>query len=227
MLAKSLSALAVLAFAAQAVAEPKPYKPQVYKTSVRDLFGVVRRADQPGYQPSSSVCGAGPTCEAACGAGYMTCASTDEAVHCYNPAAKEICCPDKSGNACDAGYYCTSDKEGETWCCPDALDVVACAAAYSVPGGLVAQTAKPESSSSAAPSVTPIKNGTYSAIPTASSSCTSTIVPSAGFPGSNATAPNFTARPTATPTNVQQGAGQMVAPAGALALLAAGIAALL
>jgi hypothetical protein len=128
-------------------------------------------------------------------------------------------------DACDAGFYCTSDKEGETWCCPDALDIVACAAAYSVPGGLVAQTAKPESSSSAPPRVTPIKNGTFSAIPT--SSCTSTISPSAGFPGSNATAPTFTARPSATQTNVQQGAGQMVAPAGALALLAAGIAALL
>lgn len=95
---KTFATLAVLALAAQAVAEHKPYKPQLMKTSVRDLFGVVRRQDQPGYQPSQSVCGEGPTCEAACGAGYTTCASTDNAVHCYNPAAKEICCPDKSGS---------------------------------------------------------------------------------------------------------------------------------
>jgi hypothetical protein len=223
---KSFATLAVLALAAQAVAEHKPYKPQFMKTSVRDLFGVVRRQDQPGYQPSQSVCGEGPTCEAACGAGYTTCASTDDAVHCYNPAAKEICCPDQSGNACDDGYYCTSDKEGETWCCPNALDVVACAAAYSVPGGLVSQTAKPSSSSLPPPRITPVKNSTVISIETVSSSCTSTIVPSAGFPGSNATAPTFAA-PTATQTGIQQGAGQMVAPAGALALLAAGIAALL
>ncbi|KAK0643236.1 hypothetical protein B0T16DRAFT_415550 [Cercophora newfieldiana] len=225
MLAK-LSALAVLALAAQAVAEHKPYKPQFMKTSVRDLFGVVRRQDQPGYKPSSSECGVGPTCAAACGAGYETCASTDEAIHCFNKAAQETCCPNLSGDSCDAGFYCTSDKEGETWCCPNALDVKACAAAYSVAGGLVSQTAKPTSSSIPPPRVTPIKNGTYPTIETVSSSCTSTIAPSAGFPGSNATAPTFAA-PTASQTNVQQGAGQMVAPAGALALLAAGIAALL
>lgn len=232
MLVKSISALAVLAFAAQAIAEPKPYKPMLMKSSVRDLFGVVRRQDTPGYQPSQAVCGTGATCEAACGAGYQTCASTDDSVHCYNPSINEICCPDQSGSACDAGYYCTSDKVGETWCCPNAMDTTACAAAYSVAGGLVSQTAKPSSTSSIPPHITPVKNATVASVESsdASTSCTSTIVPSAGFPGSNATVPTFGSAPAPGPTHtssIQQGAGQMLAPAGSLVLLAAGIAVLL
>src|SRR5947208_1745273 len=98
MLVKSISALAVLAFAARAMAEPKPYKPVLMKSSPRELFGVVRRDDGSGYQPSQSMCGVGVTCEAACGAGYQTCASNDAAVHCYNPSINEICCPDQSGS---------------------------------------------------------------------------------------------------------------------------------
>jgi hypothetical protein len=129
-------------------------------------------------------------------------------------------------DSCDAGYYCTSDKAGETWCCPDSMDVVACAAAYTIPGGLVVQTAAPSSSSAAPARITPpIKNGT-TPVGTAVS-FTPTLAPSAGYPGANNTSgPSFSPRPTATST-VQQGAGHMVVPAGALALAAAGIAALL
>jgi len=95
MLVKSFSALAVLAFAATAIAEPMPYQPRLMKTSVRALFG---RQETPGYQPSSSQCGEGSTCAEACGAGYTTCASSDEQVHCYNSAANEVCCPNMSGS---------------------------------------------------------------------------------------------------------------------------------
>ena len=98
MLVKSISALAALAFAAHVAAEPMPYKAQVMKMSVRELFGVARRQDTPGYQPEQAVCGIGNTCEEACGAGYTTCASKDNQVHCYNPAAAEICCPNQSGS---------------------------------------------------------------------------------------------------------------------------------
>jgi hypothetical protein len=98
MLVKSIAALAALAFAANVAAEPRPYKPNMMKTSARDLFGVVRRQENPGYQPEQAVCGTGKTCEEACGAGYTTCASSDSQVHCFNPAAGEVCCPDKSGS---------------------------------------------------------------------------------------------------------------------------------
>jgi len=98
MLLKSISALAALAFAANVAAEPVPYKAQLHKTSARQLFGAVRRQDNPGYQPELAVCGTGNTCEDACGAGYQTCASKDDSTHCYNPAASETCCPNGSGS---------------------------------------------------------------------------------------------------------------------------------
>jgi hypothetical protein len=234
MLTKSFSALAVLALAVHVAAEPAPYKPMIMKTSVRQLFGVVRRDDTPGYQPTQAVCGDGLTCEEACGAGYTTCASTDEEVHCYNPAAAEICCPNESGNSCDAGYYCTSDNEGETWCCPNNLDVKACAAAYDITGGLVKQTPKPATSSTSAPAAKitpPVKNSTLTAHESdVSSSYTSTVVPSAGWPSSNTTSFSHVGQPTpsaTTTSKIQQGAGNQVAPAGVLALAAAGLAALL
>ncbi|KAK5660561.1 hypothetical protein OQA88_13112 [Cercophora sp. LCS_1] len=228
MLVKSLSALATLALALGVAAEPKPYKPQLMKTSVRDLFGVVRR-DTPGYQPTQAVCGTGNTCAEACGSGYETCASKDDEIHCYNLAAAETCCPNKSGNSCDAGFYCTVDKEDETWCCPNGMDTTACAAAYSVSGGLVSQTAKPESSStsSAAPSFTPVKNTTVATF-TPTAGPTGGFRPTGGFGGVNSTGVNPTfGAPTATPTKIQEGAGSMAAPASALALIIAGVAALL
>lgn len=96
MLVKSVAALAALTFAANVAAEPTPYQPSMMKASSRSLFGVVRRQEL-GYQPEQAVCGAGTTCEQACGAGYTTCSSADSQVHCFNPAAGEVCCPNKSG----------------------------------------------------------------------------------------------------------------------------------
>ena len=226
MLVKSFSALAVLAFAAQAIAEPMPYKPKLMKASVRDLFGYVRRQEIPGYQPSSSMCGTGDTCAEACGAGYTTCTSTDDQIHCYNPSANEVCCPDLSGKTCDAGFYCTTDKAGETWCCPNGMDVQACAAAYSISGGLVSQTPKPSSTSSAAPKTTPAKNSTITSGP--SYFPTATGGSSGGLHGTNiTTGASGTFTPSPTPSKIQQGAGNAIVPAGALALVVAGIAALL
>lgn len=99
MLAKSISALAVLAFAAHVSAsEPMPYKP-IMKMSIHQMFGFSRRQTD-GYQPTQSVCGEGATCAQACGAGYTTCASKDSTIHCYNPDAKQTCCPDNSGSMC-------------------------------------------------------------------------------------------------------------------------------
>lgn len=51
-------------------------------------------------------------------------------------------------DSCDDGYYCTHDTKGETMCCPDAMDLAECAAAYSVTGGLET----PEPTTSVAPS---------------------------------------------------------------------------
>ncbi|KAL2024531.1 hypothetical protein VTK56DRAFT_7574 [Thermocarpiscus australiensis] len=247
MLAKSLAALAVLAFAANVAAEPMPYKPNVMKVSARALFG---RQDNSGYQPEPTVCGTGNTCAEACGAGYTACASSDNQVHCFNPTAGEVCCPDKSGNSCEAGYYCTSDKKGETWCCPEGMDLAACAAAYSVTGGLVSQTPPPEtttstSTSSSTSTLPPTTTTTTTTTTTSSSSsvvhrnttssaiettapCTS-LAPSSGYPATNTTSISVVVppSPTATKTQIPEGAGSVVGPASALVFLAAGLAALL
>lgn len=93
------TALAALAFASNVAAVGlQPYKVQVVKMSSRQLFGVARRADEPGYQPEQAVCGTGNTCEEACGSGYTTCSSGDNQVHCFNKDAGQTCCPDKSGS---------------------------------------------------------------------------------------------------------------------------------
>merc|ERR1712000_131085 len=86
--------------------------------------------------------------EGACGTGFTQCAATDKAIHCFNPAAGQICCPGSNGNSCEAGYYCTHDKENETLCCPEGMDTEACAAAYTVTGGLVLATETSSSTSS-------------------------------------------------------------------------------
>ncbi|EPE02329.1 prp 4 c domain-containing protein [Ophiostoma piceae UAMH 11346] len=144
------SALAFLAVASQVVAEPQPYKAAnaIHKMSVRELFGVVRRTGSDGYSPASSLCGLGQTCAEACGAGYATCKSSDDAIHCYNPAAAQICCPDNSGNSCDDGYYCTGSVGGDTVCCPNSQSLTECAAAYSVSGSLTVEVATSSSFSS-------------------------------------------------------------------------------
>ncbi|KAK4189742.1 hypothetical protein QBC35DRAFT_128170 [Podospora australis] len=249
MLAKSITALAALAFAVSVAAEPQPYKPQLMKMSTRQLFAIGRRQDTPGYQPEQAVCGTGSTCEEACGSGYTTCSSSDKQVHCFNPAAAQTCCPDLSGNSCDAGYYCTADKAGETWCCPDSMDLQACAAAYSVTGGLVSQTPVPVTSTtasstaapsttappstSAAPSSTIVssssvfgKNSTTSAVVVkTTSSGTASLAPSASGPASNTTVSIITS-PSPTVSRIPESAANLAAPLSGLLLLA-GLTALL
>lgn len=105
MLARSIAALAALALAANVAAEPRPYQPQAMKMSTRALFGVVRRSDTEGYQPDLASCNEGNSCAEACGAGYETCSSSDNQIHCFNPTVGEICCPNKSG-----GTWCPADK---------------------------------------------------------------------------------------------------------------------
>jgi len=105
------------------------------------------------------------------------------------------------------------------------MSIDACAAAYSITGGLVSQTAKPSSTSSAEPKITSASNSTasggFSAYPTATGGS------SGGFKGSNSTTGSSSFSPSPSPSNIQQGAGSAVLPGGALALVMAGIAALL
>ncbi|KAJ4357129.1 hypothetical protein N0V85_009515 [Neurospora sp. IMI 360204] len=182
MLVKSFTALAALALAAQAVAEPirmqVPYKAnKVHKTSVRQLFGVVRRQDNPGYQPEQTVCGTGNTCSEACGAGFETCASKDDSVHCYNAGAAQICCPNASGSSCDAGYYCAADNQQETWCCPNGMGLEECAKAYGVDSGLVSQTAEATSTSTTFTSSTSsVASSTSTSTTVVSTTTTSSVV---------------------------------------------------
>ena len=71
-------------------------RPVLVKMSVPSLF---RRDDQVGYTPEPVVCNDnGATCSEACGAGYEACASSDSAIHCFNKAKKEVCCPNASGS---------------------------------------------------------------------------------------------------------------------------------
>ena len=193
MLFKS-SALAFLAVASQVVAEPQPYKAAhaVHKMSVRELFGVVRRAGSDGYSPASSLCGLGQTCAEACGAGYATCKSSDDAIHCYDPANAQTCCPDNSGNSCDAGYYCTGSVAGDTVCCPNSQSLTECAAAYSVSGSLTVEVATSSSfSSSIASSSSAVITSSVAPNTTTSSSSSSTTSSSTNSSSTEATTTSY------------------------------------
>lgn len=241
MLAKSVSALAVLAFAAHVSAsEPMPYKP-LMKMSVHQMFGLGRRQTD-GYQPTQSVCGVGATCADACGAGYITCASSDSTIHCFNPDAKQTCCPDNSGNSCDNGYYCTADTAGGTWCCPNGMDLVACAAAYSVTGGLASETPKATTSPTTSPTSSAVvttsssstdfvaQNATTTSTSTGTvTTRTSTLGGSATYPASNTTTTaKVSVVSSPTPSAVTVSGASTIGAAGVLSLLAAAaVAALL
>ncbi|KAH6855760.1 hypothetical protein B0I37DRAFT_350903 [Chaetomium sp. MPI-CAGE-AT-0009] len=232
MLVKSVAALAAFAFAANVAAEPMPYKPTMMKTSTRALFGVVRREEQPGYQPEEASCGNGSTCEEACGAGYQTCASVDSQIHCFNPTVGELCCPDKSGNSCEAGYYCTADTEGETWCCPEdpppvtstSTTSTSTSSSTSTTKAPITTTTSSSSSSSSAASSTVARNTTSFAV---ESSTSAVFLPSASSIQSNSTSVSTVKPPQPTESKVEEGAANIAGPATALVLLAAGFAALL
>jgi len=101
-----------------------------------------------GYHPTQHQCGPGTTCSTSCGKDYQQCESTDSLLHCYDPTVlKQNCCRDGTGSkrsfivsfhtlrsyykyvtcwltlyitdACRENYYCTSDSNLRTWCCPD------------------------------------------------------------------------------------------------------------
>ncbi|OTB08158.1 hypothetical protein M426DRAFT_19303 [Hypoxylon sp. CI-4A] len=139
MLFRSVSSIVLAALASQVITEPlrRPYKPErgLALISTRSLLSLDRRQDD-GYSPEQQFCGSGDTCAEACGKGFNQCASNDGMVHCFNKSAKQTCCPDKTGDSCDKGYYCTADERGSTWCCPDNMTLEECAAAYSLPGSL-------------------------------------------------------------------------------------------
>ncbi len=100
MLLKASTALAIVAIASQAVAERVPYKPNNAVRrgmSATEIFGLVRRQGD-GYTPTQAYCGTGQTCAEACGAGFEVCTSADNAIHCYDPTAKQTCCPDGTGS---------------------------------------------------------------------------------------------------------------------------------
>ncbi|KAF1928742.1 uncharacterized protein M421DRAFT_420641 [Didymella exigua CBS 183.55] len=112
-------------------------------------FGVMlKRGDmilkRQGYTPETETCGRAETCEEACGANSVECSSTDTStLYCHLSNDGSKCCPDDSGNSCEAGYYCTSDSAGDTYCCPDGSDTASCAQQYSLSVSLIRQTATP------------------------------------------------------------------------------------
>lgn len=166
--------MAVAAFASQALAkpEPMPYKPVKAFISTRDIFGLDRR-DTDAYSPYQSICGAAATCAQACGDAFDQCASSDNQMHCYNVQSNESCCPDGSGNSCDAGYYCSVDSTSQTWCCPEGMDLDTCASKYQVTGGLHT------TSVALTTSTTSITSSTSATSTSVASSTTSLVVSSA------------------------------------------------
>lgn len=160
--ATTVALLASAASAVSAVRPMMPYKPAARRMAFMPLPGQsLARRDNYGYEPEETKCNNpnAATCEGACGQGYTQCAATDKAIHCFNPAAGQVCCPGSNGNSCDAGYYCTHNKEDETFCCPEGMDTEACAAAYTVTGGLVIAS---ETSSSTSTSSTSTSSSTSS-----------------------------------------------------------------
>lgn len=158
---KRITIAAVVALASQAFAEPLPYRPAKAFLSAREIFGLGRRDADDVYHPKQSVCGMAETCSQACGASFAQCASTDNQMHCYDAGAKEACCPDGTGNSCEAGYYCAADTAGQTVCCPEGTDLTTCASKYAVAGGLHFET-KIFSSSAASSTCTSVASSSTS-----------------------------------------------------------------
>ncbi|KFA48144.1 hypothetical protein S40293_08885 [Stachybotrys chartarum IBT 40293] len=175
MLVRAVASVALLACAVNASAQPKPYR-----LAMMPVLGMsLVRRDTSGYQPEQTVCGEGDTCAEACGAGFAECASTNDAVHCFNPEAQQQCCTDGTGNSCDAGYYCTHDTSSQTWCCPDNMSLSECAAIYSVEGGL--QTPEPSTSAPATTSAPPTTSSEPSTTEAPTTTITSTFVQSSSL----------------------------------------------
>ena len=188
------TSVAILACAASSVSafRPMPYKP-ARRMAFMPLPGQsLARRDSNGYSPEETKCNNpdADTCAGACGDGFTQCDATDKAIHCFNHADGQKCCPGSNGNSCEAGYYCTHDKENETFCCPEGMDIEACAAAYTVTGGLeiavetsteapaATSTPEPETTTSEteAPTPTPVFTTTVMEDKTTSICTTSTPI---------------------------------------------------
>ncbi|GJN66802.1 prp 4 CRoW domain-containing protein [Purpureocillium lilacinum] len=250
-----LASVTVLA-ASIAGAAASPQKMQPYRLAVMPLPGQsLQRRDTNGYVPETTQCGKGNTCAEACGAGYDQCTTSDNVAHCFNPAAGDSCCTDGSGNSCAKGYYCTHDHSKRTWCCPESMDLAACAAAYTITGGLeqARSTTKPSTTStpppttsststSTTPTTTSKPSTTSIAIVTETKDKNTTVCPSSSgyttaWTGANSTI--TTAQPTQPSAVVPSGTKSLPPPpptnvnaaaatgVSALLLVAAGVVALL
>ncbi|KAF2466904.1 uncharacterized protein BDR25DRAFT_236045 [Lindgomyces ingoldianus] len=144
---------------------------------------------QGGYYPTTHFCGRGDTCAEACGATYVQCPS-DAGIYCYDPTIGEHCCPDGTGNSCSAGYFCSHDGAGTTYCCPDGMELSECAAAYSLTVSLIKETGSvpvPTGGSTVIPaSTTPI----HVSYPTAAPS--TKVYPTGNATYSTVSPPQFT-----------------------------------
>ncbi|KAK7179145.1 hypothetical protein DPSP01_012203 [Paraphaeosphaeria sporulosa] len=130
-----------------------------------DFSAMLRRSDaltkRQGYYPSSQPCGSGTNCAEACGAGQVECPADAGRGVCFDPSQSQ-CCPDGSGYSCDSGYFCSSDGQKNTYCCPNGMDLGACAQAYSLTVSLISQTgtvdfsSQTESASAITTSPTPV-----------------------------------------------------------------------
>lgn len=97
-------------------------------------------------------------------------------------------------DACDNGYYCTTDGMGNTYCCPDGMDLGACAKAYSLSVSLIKESSTesvPTASSSVSAMTTPIHitypTATATVVPTGNATY-STSAPPSQFTGAAAKA---------------------------------------
>ncbi|KAF2833569.1 hypothetical protein CC86DRAFT_278157 [Ophiobolus disseminans] len=202
-------------------------------------------AKRQGYTPEQRSCGTGRTCQDACGASYVQCPSTDSRIHCHNPTTGSHCCTDGTGNACRAGFYCTTDGRGNTYCCPDDIQNAECARLYSLTVSLMRETsltARPTTStprfsvtaltpvlsipssrihvtstrsSVRSTTVAPSSRATTSAIRSASRNATSLVLPSSKF---NATSTQSTV-PLFTGGAMKVAGAGMAVLAGAAGLL--------
>lgn len=159
-----------------------------------DTFGAMLKrgnaiAKRQGYYPDTSTCGRGETCEEACGANQVECPSSSlDTLYCHSSVDGSHCCTDGSGNSCSAGYYCTSDGAGTTYCCPDGIDTPECARQYSLTVSLIR-----ESSTGIVPSATESSD-----VPVETPDVSSTPIHVSVYPTPTPPVDTPTARPNAT-----------------------------
>lgn len=58
-------------------------------------------------------------------------------------------------DSCSEGYYCTQATDLTVWCCPDGMDLTACAAIYSLTGVLQSVTPSSVAPASSPPTIIP------------------------------------------------------------------------